>query len=77
MGGALNRPHGEVECRSEHTYAQQPLAVWWQGQRLAVETMENEWRTPRGPAFRLRCAGDLVFVVEYDEAEDRWQVAPQ
>ena len=74
MGGALSLPHAQVECRSEHTYAQQPVAVWWQGQRLAVEALESEWLTPRGRAFRLRCAQNLCFVAAYDQAEDRWEV---
>lgn len=77
MGGALNPRPQPVECRSEHTYAQRPVAVWWQERRLAVEAVEDEWRTPRGPAFRLRCEEGLAFVVVFDEAGDCWEVAPQ
>jgi hypothetical protein len=63
-----------VECRSGHTYAQRPLAFWWQEERLEVEAVESEWRTPMGKAFRVRCTNRKHFELEYNEQEDNWQI---
>ncbi len=62
-----------VECRSEHSYAQRPVALWWQGRRLAVEAVEVEWRTPRGKGFRVLCGDGQRFELAYAELEDSWQ----
>jgi hypothetical protein len=62
----------QVECYSGHTYAQEPRAFTWQGQRYEVETVERAWRTPRGPVFRVRTTEGHRFELAYDEAADRW-----
>ena len=65
----------QVECYSGHTYAQEPRAVVWQGQRCEVKAVEARWRTPEGPAFRVRVQSEQVFELRYHEGEDRWSVA--
>ncbi|MBU0492491.1 MAG: hypothetical protein KKA73_20090 [Chloroflexi bacterium] len=62
----------QVECYSGHTYAQEPRAFAWQGQRHEVETIERAWREPRGPVFYVRTADGHRFTLAYDEAGDRW-----
>jgi hypothetical protein len=42
-----------VECYSGYTYAQEPRAFEWQGQRYQVRHIAKRWRTPVGPAFRV------------------------
>ena len=66
-----------VECYSGHTYAQEPRAiVTAEGQRWMVAEVVQRWRTPAGPAFRIRTeAGDL-FDLHYSETDDRWTVRP-
>ena len=62
-----------VECHSEYSYAQRPAAIWWQGRRQEVESVESEWRTPRGKAFRVRTRSGSRFELLYAELEDSWQ----
>jgi hypothetical protein len=63
-----------VECRSDHTYAQRPVAVHWEGRRLMVTDLLAEWRTPAGKHFRARAADGAIFELTYVEALDEWQV---
>lgn len=64
----------KVECHSGYEYAERPTAVWWQGQRLEVEEVEERWRIPGGKCFRVRTAEGLVFYLIYVEMDDEWQV---
>jgi hypothetical protein len=63
-----------VECYSGHTYAQEPRALVWQGQRHSVARVERRWRTPEGPAFWVRTESEVRFELQYRELEDRWTV---
>jgi hypothetical protein len=63
-----------VECYSGHTYAQEPRVVVWQEQRHPVVRIEQRWRTPEGPSFRVRTESGAVFGLSYDELQDRWTV---
>lgn len=65
-----------VECRSEHTYAQQPVAFYWLGQRLEVTQVESAWRTPEGPCFRVLTPSGDQFLLRYDELKDEWSIQP-
>jgi hypothetical protein len=64
-----------VECYSGHTYAQEPRAVVWRGFRAAVSHIENTWRTPDGPVFRVRLEGGAVIDLQYVETSDEWLLA--
>ena len=64
---------GPVECRSDHTYAQRPSAIWWQGQRLEVIEILAEWRTPQGKHFRANTT-EGVFELVYQEPEAAWTI---
>lgn len=66
-----------VECYSGHTYAQEPRAVHWQGLRYPVAQVEQRWRTPAGPAFRVQTESGTVFDLQYHELEDRWLIIPK
>ncbi len=68
---------GRVECYSGYTYAQEPRAFIWQGQRHTVAHVERRWRTPSGPAFCACAAGGRRFTLAYDEADDVWRIQPQ
>lgn len=60
-----------VECYSGHTYAQEPRAFFLEGERIEVEQVIARWRTPAGPAFRVR-SGLGEHILRYDEARDAW-----
>jgi len=61
-----------VECYSGHTYAQEPRVVVWRGFRAVVSSIENAWRTPDGPVFRVRLEHGAVIDLQYLEASDEW-----
>jgi hypothetical protein len=70
----------QVECYSGYTYAQEPRAVEWQGQRYEVKRILKRWRTPQGPHFRVEVAGishgqspmSRLVDLTYSEIEDKW-----
>ena len=64
----------QVEVYSGHTYAQEPRAFVWQGTRYVLAEIEERWRTPQGPAFRLRAEPQGRFDLTYHEIEDRWAI---
>lgn len=63
-----------VECHSGYEYAERPVALHWQGQRLEIEAVEAEWRIPGGRCFRVRCAEDHKFELFYGELYDEWRI---
>jgi len=63
-----------VECYSGYTYAQEPRAFTWRGQRYEVTEIEHRWREPQGPAFRLRTADGQRWQLAYNEAQDAWSL---
>jgi hypothetical protein len=66
-----------VECLSSSTYAERPLAFYWQGQRLEVERILARWRTPAANCFRvLTRGGQGAFELLYDECTDTWHIQP-
>jgi len=67
---------GKVQCHSGHTYAQEPRAFVWEGERLVVDEVMARWRLPAGPTFRVRAAAGQVFDLHYAEAEDQWHIRP-
>lgn len=65
-----------VECHSEHTYAQRPVALHWQGQRQEIDQVESEWRGPSGTHFRVRTVAGDRFELHYDQYKDEWSIQP-
>jgi hypothetical protein len=63
-----------VECHSGYTYAQEPRVVIWQGHRYPVTEVEQRWRTPDGPAFRVRTRARGRFDLHYREDSDCWTI---
>jgi hypothetical protein len=62
----------QVECYSGHAYAQEPRSIVWRGFRVKVLRIEYAWRTPDGPAFRVRIDNDAVVDLQYVESRDEW-----
>jgi hypothetical protein len=75
----------QVECYSGHTYAQEPRALLWHGERYQVERIIHRWRTPQGPGFQVEISGisdsdtqySRVVDLAYLEHEDKWTLAVQ
>lgn len=65
-----------VECHSGYEYAQRPVALYWEGQRLEIEQIEGQWRTPSGKRFRVCTLDGRMFELFYDEQHDNWRIDP-
>jgi hypothetical protein len=65
-----------VECYSGQTYAERPLFIHWEGQRLEVVEIQGRWRLPEGCGFRVRVADNRVFELFYDKRMDEWHIDP-
>jgi hypothetical protein len=65
-----------VECRSESSYPEKPVAFIWEGIRHDVEAILSRSRNPRGISFRVRTTDGLVFELEYGNATDAWLITP-
>jgi len=71
-----------VECHSGYEYAERPLALIWQDERLEIEEIEAQWRIPGGKCFRVRTAPPAAegaprrFELFYGELYDEWRIHP-
>ncbi len=77
-GGSWPPPHNEepVECHSGFEYAERPTALRWEGQRLEVEAILDQWRISGGKCFRVRVTDGRVFELFYGELYDEWRINP-
>jgi hypothetical protein len=65
-----------VECRSDSTYPEKPVAVMWAGLRHEVDHILSRSRTPKGLSFRVQTTDGLTLVLFYDVAADTWDIHP-
>jgi hypothetical protein len=65
-----------VECHSDYTYAQRPTAVYWREERLGIEEILNEWRSPNARHFKVVTANGLIFELSYQEDSGQWRINP-
>jgi putative sterol carrier protein len=63
-----------VECHSGFIYADRPVALTWEGQRLEIIRILAEWRTPENKHFRVRTTDGREFELAYSLAMDEWQI---
>lgn len=61
-----------VECYSGHEYTERPYAIYWQGQRLDIAEILQDWRIPEGKRFQVRTSDLQVFELVYRESDDDW-----
>ena len=63
-----------VECHSDYTYAEKPVALVWEDRRLEITEILAEWRTPDEKRFRVRTSDGQEFELSYREAVNEWQI---
>jgi hypothetical protein len=63
-----------VECRSEFTYAQQPVRFLWQDIWCEVESILDQWKSPQSSCFRVMTTTKVIYELYYLEDRDIWQV---
>ena len=64
----------QVECRSESSYAEKPVALTWEGERLEIAQILSRWRNPGQSHFRVQVTDGRIFELTYDEAADGWRI---
>lgn len=64
-----------VVCRSEYQYEQTPTAIVWDGQRLEIDAILAEWRSPQGKGFRVQTGGAGMFELFYDAVSSSWDIS--
>jgi hypothetical protein len=65
-----------VECLSGSMYAERPLALRWEGERLEIEAILSQWRTAEERWFRVRTRDGRTFDLAYNEGEEGWKIHP-
>ena len=63
-----------VECHSGFAYADRPVALTWEDQRLEILRILAEWRTPEQNWFRVRTSDEREFELAYSHATDEWKI---
>jgi hypothetical protein len=61
-----------VECHSDYTYAEKPVALTWEGRRLEIVEILAQWRTPEEKRFRVRTSDGQGFELSYREATSEY-----
>ncbi len=64
----------KVECYSSGEYADRPVALWWEEERLPVAQVLAEARLPAAKRFTLRTADGQRWVIEYRFDREQWQL---
>jgi hypothetical protein len=65
-----------VECHSEFTYAEKPLAFIWQGKRHPIVEIIARGCTPQVRWFRVITWDQRIFELSYNEDADAWTIRP-
>jgi hypothetical protein len=65
-----------VECRSDSSFAERPLALTWQGRKYEIAEIFARWRGPEEKGFRVKTADGQAFEITYREIPDEWHVQP-
>ena len=65
-----------VECYSGTSFAERPVALTWNGERLSVESVERAWQTPDGLAFIVKITDGRRFELIYSAPNDQWVARP-
>ena len=64
----------KVECHSGYIYAERPLAVTMDKQRLMITRIIRESKTQVGQAFEVQMENGRELELVYDENNDEWKL---
>lgn len=64
-----------VECHSGYTYAERPISLLWEGERLEITDVQARWRIPGGVRFRVSVEDGRAFELFYGELYDEWRIS--
>jgi hypothetical protein len=63
-----------VECRSDTSYAGEPVAIYLHGERIPVLQVVASWRTPQDICYRVITFGMKIVDCNYSEIDDAWTI---
>jgi hypothetical protein len=63
-----------IEFHSSYAYAQRPIVITWEDERVQVKMVLSEWRTPEGKYFRIQAEDERIFEVLYNKDIENWQI---
>ena len=63
-----------VECYAGYISNQRPQRFKMGGQSFEVLEVEDQWYSPSSKYFRVRASDGNVYVLRYNEEEDRWSL---
>ena len=63
-----------VECHSGFAYADRPVALTLEDQRLEIQRILAEWRTPEQNRFRVITIDGREFELAYSHATNEWNI---
>jgi hypothetical protein len=63
-----------VECHSDYTYAERPVAIIWEGKRLEIKEIMREWRRPLGKGFRVCTVDGQEFDLLFEDSSSEWKI---
>lgn len=66
-----------VYCHSGYEYAERPIALMWQQQRMEIAKIEAEWLTPGGHSFIVKTQNGELFELFYNTITNEWQIHPK
>ena len=67
-------PSRSVSLYSGSHYAERPVALEHDGERLQVARVERSWREPDSLHFRVRVTDGRRFHLVYQQEADQWWV---
>ena len=65
-----------VFCHSGSTYAERPVALVWEGERLEIKSVAGQYNSPDGFHFRVQTFDGRFFGLYYDNFSDEWRIDP-
>ena len=64
----------KVECRSDTSFAGEPVALFIHNRREPVLQVLATWRTPQVISYRVMAANMKIYDCSYSEADDNWTI---
>lgn len=61
-----------VEFYSGTRYGERPQAFLWRGERIEIEAIDKQWRSPFGEHFQVRTTLGRRYHLVYDRESDQW-----
>jgi hypothetical protein len=65
----------KVDCHSGYTYAERPVSVEIDDQKMEITKIRAESRTPTGRKFKVQISDGREIDLVYIENKDEWEMS--